>query len=619
MISNDIKSKNISHGLKKGSILRFFLRIILFFLIIIVGIAILVFGYNAFFAHKIYPGVYLSNIHVYNKSYSDVYNFLESQSRTFLNQGIDYKYEDYVVSMRPIISTLDDPDLAYELVKFDNASTAKEVFTIGRYLGYKSNILKQFEILFLKPCQVFWQYDFNEEEWKSILKDNFSQFEIPFQPPSIEFSRSNIIISESVDGKEFDYKYITEYTQQRIDYFDFSPISLELKEIKSPITLEQANEKKDLIKDIANLGSITLNYNKRFWRINSAIYKDWLILKLNNDEEVIISFDFEKYKEHMDEYVTSYINKESRNAKFEIQNGRVTKFQGSQDGQSVNLEQSLELIETAINNLENEVDLAVEVTKAEVETQNVNDLGIKEIIGIGESDFRGSPFNRVHNIKTGTRALNGILIAPGKEFSTIQNLLPVNASTGYLQELVIKGNKTIPEYGGGLCQIGTTMFRAAIQSGLKITERRPHSYRVVYYEPAGVDAAVYDPHPDMRFINDTQSHILIQSYTVGTKLYFEFWGARDGRKIAITDSIVYNIKSPGPTQEIETEDLEPGERKCTESAHAGADAYFDYKVEYADDRETYEERIISHYVPWSAVCLIGVEKVSTSTEEIIEE
>jgi len=133
-----------------------------------------------------------------------------------------------------------------------------------------------------------------------------------------------------------------------------------------------------------------------------------------------------------------------------------------------------------------------------------------------------------------------------------------------------------------------------------------------------MDATIYDPWPDMKFINDTNNYILIQTNIVGTKLYFEFWGTKDGRQITISDSVIYNIVSPGPTKEVETEDLEPGKKKCTESAHAGADAYFDYKVEYSDDREVFEERIRSHYVPWQAVCLIGVEKTTISTEEVME-
>ncbi len=603
---------------KKSSSWKFFRKVIIFF-IVIIFLIIIIFGYNALFAHKVYPGVYINNEHVFNQSYSDVYNLLEFKSSEFMEKGVDYVYKDMTVNVNPVVVTLSDPDLRYKLVEFNNKDTAKDIFVIGREHDYKRNILEQFKALFIKAKHISWKYDLNKEEWESILRDNFQEFETSFIPPTIVLEGTDIIIEESIDGEEFNYDILIKNTEDRINNFSFEAINLELKSIKSSITLEQANEKIDLIKDIIDLGSFTFNYNQRFWKINSAIYKDWLILKPSGDGEVIISFDFEKYSEHLETYVIPYINKESRNAKFEISNGKVIKFQSSRDGQAVNLEQSLEVMEIAINDLNSEIDLAVDITKAEVETENINDKGIREIIGVGESDFRRSPVNRIHNIETGTEKLNGLLIAPGKEFATMQNLIPVNAESGYLPELVIKGNKTIPEYGGGLCQIGTTIYRAALDSGLQITQRRPHSYRVVYYEPAGTDATIYNPWPDMKFINDTDNYILIQTSIVGTKLYFEFWGTKDGRQVTITDPIVYNIVDPGPTKEIETDELEPGERDCTESAHAGADAYFDYKVEYADDRETYEERIYSHYIPWSAVCLIGVEKTTTPTEEIIEE
>ena len=153
------------------------------------------------------------------------------------------------------------------------------------------------------------------------------------------------------------------------------------------------------------------------------------------------------------------------------------------------------------------------------------------------------------------------------------------------------------------------MFRAALAAGLPITMRRNHSYRVGYYEPAGTDATIYDPWPDLRFINDTADYILIQSKIDGDNLSFEFWGTGDGRMAERTEPTIYNIVKPGPAKIIETTDLKPGEKKCAERAHNGADAYFDYKVTYAGG-EIKENRFSSHYVPWQEVCLLGVEKLS---------
>jgi len=241
--------------------------------------------------------------------------------------------------------------------------------------------------------------------------------------------------------------------------------------------------------------------------------------------------------------------------------------------------------------------------------------GIKEIIGTGHSNFAGSPKNRRHNIAVGAAAVNGLLLKPGEEFSLVKTLGEVEARTGYLPELVIKENKTIPEYGGGLCQVGTTVFRAALNSGLPITARRNHSYRVAYYEPAGMDAAVYIPNPDVRFLNDTGSYVLIQARIEGNDFYFDFWGLKDTRKITVSKPVVYNIVRPASTKIVETTDLAPGQKKCTEKAHNGADAYFDYTVVYnpgTADEKIEEKRFSSHYVPWQEVCLIGVTKLSSA-------
>jgi vancomycin resistance protein YoaR len=280
----------------------------------------------------------------------------------------------------------------------------------------------------------------------------------------------------------------------------------------------------------------------------------------------------------------------------------------------------------------------VRAEPSEISAKDINDFGIKEILGTGHSSFAGSPKNRRHNIAVGAESVNGILIKPGEEFSLIKTLGDINAESGYLPELVIKDNKTIPEYGGGLCQIGTTVFRATYASGLPVTMRRNHSYRVSYYEPAGTDATIYDPWPDYRFVNDTKNHILIQSRIEGDDIYFEFWGTPDGRTATHTYPVIYNIAKPGPTKIIETEDLKPGEKKCTERAHNGADAYFDYTVEYnkanppqiikekleaneevEESDYTIETRFRSHYVPWREVCLVGIDNTKTENASSSEE
>jgi vancomycin resistance protein YoaR len=228
------------------------------------------------------------------------------------------------------------------------------------------------------------------------------------------------------------------------------------------------------------------------------------------------------------------------NAKFTFSEGKASAFSLSKEGYEINIDESFNLINKIFkeNSYAKDINLVTDILKPEVSSSNVDQYGIKELIGQGVSSFPGSPKNRIHNITVGAAKFNGVLIKPGEEFSFIKTLGPVDASTGYLPELVIKVDKTIPEYGGGMCQVSTTCFRAALNSGLKITARTNHAYPVQYYAPQGTDATVYIPNPDLRFMNDTPGYVLMQTHIEGTRLAFDFYGTSDGRQAKLVGPTV---------------------------------------------------------------------------------
>lgn len=229
------------------------------------------------------------------------------------------------------------------------------------------------------------------------------------------------------------------------------------------------------------------------------------------------------------------IDKDPENAKLQMEDGKVSVFALSSNGIKLDKEKSLLLILDYFKNngSADEIELAYDEIKPEITTDSIDNLGIKSLIGEGTSNFAGSPKNRIFNIRVASSRFNGALIKPGEEFSFVKILGEVDGEHGYLPELVIKRDKTEPEFGGGICQVSTTVFRAAIYSGLKITARAPHAYPVRYYNPQGMDATVYVPRPDLRFINNTPGYILIQTKMEGTRLIFDFFGTDDGRKINI--------------------------------------------------------------------------------------
>lgn len=220
------------------------------------------------------------------------------------------------------------------------------------------------------------------------------------------------------------------------------------------------------------------------------------------------------------------IDSEPQNAKLSGGSGGVNIVSSSKDGKRVMIDDFVKKISDALVGSVNEVEIPIQVTKAEVRDDNLNELGLKGLVSRGYSSFSGSPKNRIHNIKTGASKFNGVLIKPDENFSFNETIGEVEASTGYLPELVIKKDKTVPEYGGGLCQVSSTAFRAALNAGLPITSRSAHAYPVQYYTPYGVDATIYIPSPDLTFKNDTGGYILIQTLVSGNKLYFDFYGTK---------------------------------------------------------------------------------------------
>ena len=601
-----------------------------FFIIIIIS-----FGFYFFFQkkykNKIYPGVFSGNLNLSGLNLEQAQFLINQKINHILDKGIVFRYHNEEKKFNPIIFSVEG-DLAHQNINFNSDKIIENAFLMGRQSNFFQRVKEQFFLYFYHK-NIPTEFSINEKEILNFLKDNFAHFETPAKDAQIKYNTKKygqkyFSVESEKYGQVLDYEKAIFKLIRNLREFNNSPINLEAKINYPKIYKKDCLNIDAQAKKIIAKAPLKLVYNHSQWVLNKQNILDLLGLEKNNNK-IIVSLDRNKTESFLEEKISDFVNEDPQEAKFIIKDGKVIEFQTSRDGKKLNIFKNYELIKNYfLKGSSTQINLIVEDLKSKINNETINDLGIKEIIGSGHSSFRGSPKNRRHNIRTGAEAVNGVLIKPGEEFSLIKTLGEINEETGYLPELVIKDNKTIPEYGGGLCQIGTTLFRATIASGLPVTQRRNHSYRVSYYEPAGTDATIYDPWPDYRFINDTKKHILIQYRIEGDDLYFDFWGTKDGRLATSTYPTIYNITKPKPGKIIETLDLKPGEKKCTEHAHNGADAYFDYKVEYSKNNPPLdaenekdllrEVRFKSHYSPWREICLLGVEKLSTSTEEVLE-
>ncbi|HYC80057.1 MAG TPA: VanW family protein [Candidatus Binatia bacterium] len=252
------------------------------------------------------------------------------------------------------------------------------------------------------------------------------------------------------------------------------------------------------------------------------------------------------------------INQQTKNPKLVIEDNWAKEFEPGQNGQALDIYKTLKLLSQSQSNME----LPVLLSKPATSLEETNNLGIKELVAVGESEFSGSPYNRRVNINVGASRFQGLIIKPGEEFSFNKFLGDVDGEHGFLPELVIKKSGLTPEFGGGLCQVSSTAFRAAMNAGLPITERRNHSFAVRYYAPQGTDATIYPGVTDFKFMNDLPSHLLMKTEIVGDKLYYYFYGTKDDRKITFDGPTQYDKQTNGAMKAIWTRWVEKnGEKK----------------------------------------------------------
>ena len=293
---------------------------------------------------------------------------------------------------------------------------------------------------------------------------------------------------------------------------------------------------------------------------------------------------------------------------FDPASGRLSAISPSSAGRKLNIEETIRRLEAAVfDPLNRRVAMVFEpVAPRFHEGLSAAELGITELVSEATTYFWGSWPNRRHNIALGAGKLNGIIIAPGEEFSFNQHLGDITPEAGYLDGSVILGGATVTGIGGGICQVSTTMFRAAYSGGYAITERNSHGYRVGYYEYAGagpgLDAAIWQPEIDLRFQNNTPHHALIESSYLGAQdaLQFRIYSTRHWTTV-VESPVIRDIAPAPEAKYVEAEDLYSGQTRQIDYAADGADVWVYRNVYDSAGNLVTRDQTYTRYAPWQAV------------------
>lgn len=311
------------------------------------------------------------------------------------------------------------------------------------------------------------------------------------------------------------------------------------------------------------------------------------------------------------EQMAQVINQEPVDARLAInpETNELIVLQPSQEGRTLDVAESFQRLLALKQKSTHLVDLAVTVTPPAIPSTDLPSLGIKELVSESTSYFKGSSESRMSNIAQAASKFNGVVIPPGSVFSFNKYLGPVTKEAGFNESLIIQGNRTSVGLGGGVCQVSTTVFRAALFGGYDIVERWAHGYRVSWYETnsvVGLDATVYSPDLDFKFRNDTDHYLLIQTDSdleEGT-VTFRFYGTPTNREVIISEPVKTNLVKHGPPLYENDPSLPKGATKQVDWAVDGLDVSIKRTVKEGDTI-IHQDEIFSHYEPWRAVFKVG--------------
>lgn len=246
---------------------------------------------------------------------------------------------------------------------------------------------------------------------------------------------------------------------------------------------------------------------------------------------------------------TQAMNQGPVEPELEISNDKAILFSPPQNGVAMD---SLAITKSLLQNQKSRgtdkltLSAGIYTSKPKKSLADMNNLGIEELVAKGQSTFTGSSSNRRTNVSVGFKKVRGVILAPNEVFSFNDNLGSVEAKDGFKPEIVIKKTGLTPELGGGICQVSSTVFRAAMAAGLPIVERKNHSFAVQHYAPQGTDATTYTGAVDFKFQNDTGNNLLVWAYLKDKdNLIFELWGKKDDRVVDLKDPVQYDRKSDG--------------------------------------------------------------------------
>lgn len=314
---------------------------------------------------------------------------------------------------------------------------------------------------------------------------------------------------------------------------------------------------------------LTLFYGDKQWEVPAETIGSWIGFRRAAGvepptiEAYVVSEDVSATVLPM----VAEVGKPARDAGFSVSNGTVTIVPAEDGLQADAADLALKLDTVLRASGERRAELTMHRVEPERTTAVAQSMGIVERISTFTTDYASSNKPRVNNIHILADALDGTLVPPGGTFSFNGTIGERTAAKGYQEADAIVNGTLVPQLGGGICQVGTTIFNTVFFSGLPVVERHNHSQYISHY-PTGRDATVSWGGPDFKFKNDTPNWVLIATGYTNSTITISLYGTNPGYQVTYDTGAWTNIKDP-PVKEVPDPTLPAGSRVVDERGVSG--------------------------------------------------
>ena len=546
-----------------------------------------------------YPGTAVGGVDISQMTFNDAIAMLRQHFTDFENTAVDFEFEDQTWNA----------GLAQLGFEIDYEATLQQAYQHGR----SGDLFDRYAGVLLSPEVRSFPVMYKRDEAKltAFLEQIGTEILGAARDARLYLSGNSVEILPNRDGRQLNIDQAARDTRNIIESAKRGTVTLRAVSVVSQVTVEDLEPMRELAQTMIS-SPISIQDGSTTWTVGTDMLLDALVLPPEGElSEPYL--DTEILATGL-QVIADEVYHAPKNAVL-TWNGGLDVLESEVNGYQVNLEQLTgDVISAAAQASGRVVRLPLNELLADVRTDNLDELGIEDLIGEGSSSFVGSSFERAENVRVSCDHVAHTLIPPGGIFSFNDALGPISLDNGFVEGKIIQGDWVVSDIGGGACQASTTVFRAALYAGLPFEEWNYHNFRLAMYEqdgsPPGIDAAIYQPNTewewelDLKFTNPTEHWMLVEMSAANDIATTRIYGKPQGWKVDVKVPYISDpIKPKGP-MERESDKLKKGDRVKTQTAAPGFEVQM-VRTITRDDDTTDTQEFWSYYQPQRETWEIG--------------